>query len=218
MSELKFSCPHCQQHIQCDPGYAGMEIACPACNNQMLVPGQVAQPAPAVAAGVACPGCGTILAPDAMLCTQCGYHLGTGQRLQPPMVSTPRPGPGAYAAAAAAARKKPPAEGWAKNPNVVAGIALAVFVVLWILGRTDPKLAMVYLGVQAIYSLVVWIMVLVAAFGESTGTGFMTLCIPCYILYFVYGQSESPLLKGLFSVSILAQVAGIAFRDLVPTQ
>ena len=31
-------------------------------------------------------------------------------------------------------------------------------------------------------------------------------------VYFVYGQSENPLLKALFSVSILAQLAGIPFR------
>lgn len=38
MAEFKFSCPHCGQHIQCDPGYAGMQINCPACQKAIIVP------------------------------------------------------------------------------------------------------------------------------------------------------------------------------------
>jgi hypothetical protein len=47
MSDIKFSCPQCQQHIQAEEGYAGMEISCPVCNARMLVPGT--RPAPAQA-------------------------------------------------------------------------------------------------------------------------------------------------------------------------
>lgn len=38
MSEIKFACPHCQQHIECSNEYADMIIACPACGQAMLVP------------------------------------------------------------------------------------------------------------------------------------------------------------------------------------
>jgi Zn finger protein HypA/HybF involved in hydrogenase expression len=31
MPDIKFACPHCQQHIQAPEGYAGREIACPSC-------------------------------------------------------------------------------------------------------------------------------------------------------------------------------------------
>jgi hypothetical protein len=49
MSEFKFSCPHCQQHLQCDEQFSGREIQCPAC--QVLihippVPGRTAQYTP----------------------------------------------------------------------------------------------------------------------------------------------------------------------------
>ena len=29
MSEFKFSCPHCDQHIQCDSKFSGRQIQCP---------------------------------------------------------------------------------------------------------------------------------------------------------------------------------------------
>ena len=46
MSEFKFSCPHCQQHMQCEEQLAGREIQCPACHALIRippVPGQTAQ-------------------------------------------------------------------------------------------------------------------------------------------------------------------------------
>ncbi len=44
MSEFKFSCPHCDQHITIDEGWVGQAIACPGCQNQITVP---APPGPA---------------------------------------------------------------------------------------------------------------------------------------------------------------------------
>jgi len=38
MSEIKFACPHCQQHIACDAGYVDMCIVCPSCGKPMVVP------------------------------------------------------------------------------------------------------------------------------------------------------------------------------------
>src|SRR5262245_29752947 len=105
MSDIKFACPQCQQHIQCEPGYAGMEIACPTCSTRIVVPGTPAPaPAPALAMAQApsppppmpsgtrlatstsaaatsgCPSCGAALPRGAVLCTRCGYNLATGQR------------------------------------------------------------------------------------------------------------------------------------------
>jgi hypothetical protein len=44
MAEFKFSCPLCNQHIQCDTGYAGMQINCPSCNQAIIVPHSAAAP------------------------------------------------------------------------------------------------------------------------------------------------------------------------------
>ena len=38
MAEFKFSCPRCGQQIQCDAGYAGTQINCPACQQSIVVP------------------------------------------------------------------------------------------------------------------------------------------------------------------------------------
>ena len=38
MSEIKFACPHCGQHIACDRDYADLCIVCPACGQSMEVP------------------------------------------------------------------------------------------------------------------------------------------------------------------------------------
>jgi DNA-directed RNA polymerase subunit RPC12/RpoP len=49
MSEFKFECPQCKQHLQCDEQFSGREIQCPGCNHLIRippVPGQTAQYAP----------------------------------------------------------------------------------------------------------------------------------------------------------------------------
>lgn len=38
MSEFKFSCPHCQQHLQADEQFSGKQIQCPGCNHLITVP------------------------------------------------------------------------------------------------------------------------------------------------------------------------------------
>jgi hypothetical protein len=38
MSEIKFACPHCGQHIVCDDGYGELSIDCPSCTGMMVVP------------------------------------------------------------------------------------------------------------------------------------------------------------------------------------
>ena len=38
MAEFKFYCPQCGQQIQCDTGYTGAQINCPACKRPIVVP------------------------------------------------------------------------------------------------------------------------------------------------------------------------------------
>ena len=38
MSDIKFACPHCHQHIVCDSDYAELPIECPACGGTMAIP------------------------------------------------------------------------------------------------------------------------------------------------------------------------------------
>ena len=52
MSDFKFACPNCGQHVVCDTSNAGMQIACPICQTLLTVP----QPPPAVAPAAPTPG------------------------------------------------------------------------------------------------------------------------------------------------------------------
>ena len=38
MRDLKFACPHCEQHIKCEDYLAGQKIKCPACGGDVVVP------------------------------------------------------------------------------------------------------------------------------------------------------------------------------------
>lgn len=38
MTEIKFACPHCGQHIACDRDYSAISILCPSCNQPLEVP------------------------------------------------------------------------------------------------------------------------------------------------------------------------------------
>lgn len=42
MSDLKFTCPACGQHIQCDAAHAGENLPCPACAHLVRVPANAA--------------------------------------------------------------------------------------------------------------------------------------------------------------------------------
>jgi DNA-directed RNA polymerase subunit RPC12/RpoP len=219
MSDIKFSCPQCQQHIQCDEAsYGGREIACPACGTRLVVPGQAAAPAPAPAAappyapppqpapagGKVCPGCGSALPRGAVICTKCGFNLALGQRAQAL--------PGKAGAAAAARAPRP--DKWFYNPNVWLGILLVFFGGLYALSRLNPVGLLVFIGVALLYFVAVQIWMLVAAFKDSVGTGFMSLCVPFYGIYFVYSKSESPMLKAFYTISILVQLSFYALKHL----
>ena len=38
MSEFKFSCPHCDQHMKCNEEASGRQIECPNCHHLIRIP------------------------------------------------------------------------------------------------------------------------------------------------------------------------------------
>ena len=64
-----------------------------------------------------------------------------------------------------------------------------------------------FLGVAVLYVLVTHILVVVSAFKESVGTGFLTLCVPFYGLYYVFKISEDETLQILYTVAIVINLA-----------
>ena len=202
MADIKFACPYCEQHIQAEPGYAGYQINCPACQGSLVVPGTavsrpppptpVPAPPPAPAATAGCPSCGTPLPRGAVLCTNCGYNLATRQRTvagRPAGLGKP---------------KAPEYESpWYKTAYPYLAVVLLVLGVLYYLGRDNPKMMLAFVGTAALYSVTAHIIVVVAAFKESIGTGFLTLCVPFYGLYFVLKVSESDTLKVLYASAVI---------------
>src|SRR4051812_14653723 len=41
---MKFSCPHCSQHLQAESSMGGQQIACPACSQGLTIPTAVVSP------------------------------------------------------------------------------------------------------------------------------------------------------------------------------
>ena len=207
MSDIKFACPQCQQHIQAEAGYSGMEIACPSCGGRMLVPqlataqSSPSPPVPPLApAGTACPACGAALAPQAILCTQCGYNLRTGQRL-PTRSPAGRP-----AAARAPATGRAAAKGdskWYATPYPYLGLVAVVVLTFYLLGQSIPVMKLAFALTALLYVVTARIIVVVVAFKDSIGKGFLCLCIEIYTIYYVFKESESGFLKALYGLVLL---------------
>jgi hypothetical protein len=211
MSDIKFSCPSCQQHIQCEDNYGGMQINCPSCAAPMVVPQLPPPPTPSTApppvpspgavsrsaasAPTGCPECGAALGRGAVLCTSCGYNLATRQKLSP----------GAAAARRGATIKTK--ESWLASPLLWGGLVTVVLGGLFLLAKTNPEMVVVYAGVQALFALSMHITVVVFAFREGAGAGMLTLCLWPYTIYFVFTQLENQLVKLLYMLAVLSSLA-----------
>ena len=74
MSEFKFTCPHCGQHMLYDALWSGREITCPACQHMLVVP-SLAPPAPAIAELVPTTPATAIASPPGALGRKVPPHL-----------------------------------------------------------------------------------------------------------------------------------------------
>lgn len=127
------------------------------------------------------------------MCIKCGTNLRTGQKMAAPG----RPG---------AVRPVAGPVPWYKNADVYSGAVLAIFVLLYGSAWLSPMGKLAYLGFWVLLSLAAFIMVLVAAFQDSVGTGFLTLCVPFYVFYFVYAKCDSKLVKSMYSLAIIGRI------------
>jgi hypothetical protein len=216
MSDIKFSCPNCQQHVEADEGYAGIEIACPTCQVPFTIPAPIIAapaihaPAPALvvastgariavppaqqASASSCPSCGAALSRGAVLCVQCGYNLSTRQR----MVASKAVAPG-----------KPSSNqwetAWYQTAYPYIGALVVVLGLLYMWGRTNERAMVAFAGIGGVYCLIVHIIVVIAAFKDGTGTGMLALCVPFYALYYVF-KEDNPTLKALYCVAIVVNI------------
>jgi hypothetical protein len=88
----------------------------------------------------------------------------------------------------------------------------AFFVLLFIMGLVNESAAIGFHVIQAVFALGVMILVLIAAFKDSIGQGFLTLCLPFYVFYFVFARCDSSFVKTLFLIAFLTRVAGVLVK------
>jgi hypothetical protein len=208
MSDIKFACPNCQQHIQCGESYAGLEIPCPTCQVKMTVPTPVGAPAmatapapvlrtaasappPMVAAPEAaaageptCPSCGNPVSPRAIMCVKCGTNLKTGQKM-----NIPGARPGARPA------MRPPAAPsvWYKTPYPYLGLYMLLLVGTYFMSSGNPLMKLTFAVALLLYIVGSHIAVTVCAFkDDGMGKGFLCFCIGIYAVYYVFKVSERP--------------------------
>jgi hypothetical protein len=87
MNDLKFSCPSCGQHIQCEESHAGEKIPCPACAAVIRVPAEAAivtkTPAPVMAPPITSgvPGIGAVPTLEENFLAESGTPLPTAPPL-----------------------------------------------------------------------------------------------------------------------------------------
>lgn len=139
------------------------------------------------------------------MCTNCGYNLITRQRTvagRPAALGRPRVRSG-----------EPP---WYLSPWPYLGVIALLVGVFYFLGRQNSAFYGGIALVLVLYMLTTTILVLVAAFRDSVATGFMTLCIPLYVFYFVFKVNENDTLKVLYGFNFLIYLGAMAMGKLLP--
>lgn len=84
MADISFACPNCKQVLEGPDDMAGQVVECPACQQQMTIPGPetaAPQEAEETPASRKCPSCGTAMEADAVLCVHCGFHTKLGKKI-----------------------------------------------------------------------------------------------------------------------------------------
>jgi uncharacterized membrane protein YhaH (DUF805 family) len=101
----------------------------------------------------------------------------------------------------------PPAESkWYATIYPYLGVLALGYVLLYALGRNSDLMKGVYVLSAALFILVSHIFVIVAAFKDSIGKGFLCLCIGIYAIYYTFRESDSTVLKTLIGISLLLEL------------
>lgn len=159
----------------------------------------------AASAASACPSCHSFVADGTVICTSCGYNTQTGQRLSVKTVKAPRESSFELSGML----------GLVLGPYGVALIIGALMAVLFAVAQGDETKVFAYLALDGLFALAIGVVTLIFAFRESAGTGFLTLCVPCYAVYFIYGVSDNSYLRILFPLSILMRIGGFALAQSI---
>jgi hypothetical protein len=92
---------------------------------------------------------------------------------------------------------------WYLTPYPYVGALAVALGIFYFLGKQNPAMMLAFVGIGLLYSLVIHLIVVIAAFREGAGTGFLSLCIPFYALYFVFKIHDNDTLKVLYGVAFV---------------
>jgi hypothetical protein len=237
---IKVSC-HCGASFTAKDNLAGQTLLCPKCSQPITIPSPnaplVKQKVAAVNPmadlfdeagfkeykGARCPQCNSPLKPNAVLCTECGFHLQSGQKVAAAKVL--KAGERGHAEATeslldrAAQQLEADKVEMKKNqgqglPAWVYFIALSIlvgFVVTMFMiprNRAFEITGMIISGFAYLMLVYYNIRMIIAAFSESTVCGLLFLFMPFYSLYYLVTRWDR--IGGFFLMQLLyGVVAGI---------
>lgn len=95
---------------------------------------------------------------------------------------------------------------WYKTAPPYIGVVVLLLMGLYLGGRNNPPMMLAFIGVLVVYCLGVHLLVVIAAFRDSVGQGFLTLCLPFYAIYYVFKVSESSTLQLLYSFAVIFNI------------
>ncbi len=95
---------------------------------------------------------------------------------------------------------------WYKTAPPYIGAVVLVLAGLYLVGRNSPPVMLAFVIVVALYCLAVHLIVVVAAFHDGAGQGFLTLCLPFYALYYVYKVNGSSTLQMLYGSAVIMNI------------
>ena len=154
------------------------------------------------AAAQLCPSCRLPVSVGDALCTNCGHSLQGERQVKTKVDKAPK------------AKRESSGQLGALllHPVTVALAYLGLNAALFVVGLISPEffvlLGLVSLVHQVLsFSLGVWI--LITAFREGIGQGFLTLCVPFYVIYFVFFVCDSLWIRYFFAVQILISIGFI---------
>jgi hypothetical protein len=88
-------------------------------------------------------------------------------------------------------------------------VLLALF---YFLGKENEGMKLAFLGTALLTYFGASLVVLIAAFKDSVGTGFLCLCVPFYALYWVFKVNENETVKLIYTFATVLMLA-LRFLD-----
>ena len=148
-----------------------------------------------------CTSCGNPMADSDVICMNCGFNTKSGLAMPVKVKKAPRDGSSTSEKATAMLR----------SPFIVSMAIMVIIgtllVIVYASGSVEVALALALF--VSVFLIATTIFVLVLAFMEGVGQGFLTLCIPFYIIYFVFFVTDNQWARWLFVVSLVIRVTNI---------